>query len=94
MDHDLAFVVDDAASPHATFANRRLERRRDPLRQRIDRLHVVMSVDEQRGLAGRVIPFRENRGMTFRRPHLDLVGTERGEMILQMLRVRGHVLYM
>ncbi len=48
----LAFVVGGAAGVDVAVANRRLERRRRPLAERIGRLDVVVSVDERDRFAG------------------------------------------
>ena len=46
---DLAFVVDRATPVQIAVANLGLERRRGPFVQRIDRLHVVVPIDEGGG---------------------------------------------
>ena len=45
---DLALVVGGAARVDLAVADRRLERRRLPQLDRIDRLHVVVAVEEDR----------------------------------------------
>jgi hypothetical protein len=91
VDVDLALVVHDAAAPHATVADGGLERRALPLVEGIDRLHVVVPVDEERRLARRVVELCEHRGVPLRRPHLDALGTERAEILHQVLGVLHEV---
>ena len=52
----LALVVGGAARVDLAVAHRRLERRAGPQIDRIDRLHVVVAVEEDRRLARRVQP--------------------------------------
>ena len=52
----LALVVGGAARVDLAVADRRLERRRLPQLQRIDRLHVVVAVEQDRRRAGRAEP--------------------------------------
>ena len=54
----LALVVGRAAGEHPTADDDRLEGRRRPQVQRIDRLDVVMAVDQDRRRSGRVEPVR------------------------------------
>ena len=54
---DLAFVVGGAPRVELAFANGRLERRRFPELERVDRLNVVVAVEEDGGRAGSVQPF-------------------------------------
>ncbi len=61
VDVDLPLVVDDAATPEAPVALGRLEGRRRPLAQRIDGLHVVVAVHEERGLVRRASATRRTR---------------------------------
>ena len=56
LDVDLALVVAGAAGVDVVAADLGLEGRRVPLVQRIGRLHVVVAVEEDRGLAGRAEP--------------------------------------
>ena len=49
---DLALVVGRAASEHPVADDDGLERRRGPQVERVDRLHVVVAVDEDRGRVG------------------------------------------
>ena len=52
----LALVVGRAARIDLAVAHGRFERRRRPQVDRVDRLHVVVAVEENRRLAGRVEP--------------------------------------
>ncbi len=56
MDVDLALVVGRAPADHPVALDERLERRRLPQLDRIDRLHVVVAVDDDRRGVGRVEP--------------------------------------
>jgi hypothetical protein len=63
MEEDLALVVGGAAGQQLPVPLHRLERRRVPFIQRLDRLHVVVAVDEHgrgRWIGGR--PVREHGG--------------------------------
>ena len=53
---DLALVVGRAAAEQQPILPDRLERRRRPEIQRVDRLHVVMAVEQDGWLAGRFEP--------------------------------------
>ena len=52
MEMDLALVVGRAASEHPVANDDGLERRRGPQVERVDRLDVVMAVDEDGGRVG------------------------------------------
>ena len=52
VEMDLALVVGRAASEHPVPDDDGLERRRGPQVERVDRLHVVVAVDEDRGRVG------------------------------------------
>ena len=54
---DLALVVAGAAREDVVAADLRLEGRRLPLVQRVGRLHVVVAVEKDGGLARRAQPF-------------------------------------
>ncbi len=54
MDVHLAFVVGRTASVNVAVANGGFERRRCPKVERLGRLNVVMSIEEDRWFAGRV----------------------------------------
>ncbi len=71
--HGLAFVVagparDDDLAPAGERLDARLERRRLPQIERIDRLHVVMAV-EQHARAGCAVGFADDDRMTLGRTH-------------------------
>ncbi len=61
LDVHLAFIVDRAAGEDVVAANGGLERRRFPFVQRIGRLHIVVSVKEDGGLAGGREPLRVDK---------------------------------
>ena len=67
---DRAFVVRYAAGVEAAIADRRRERRADPLLQWIGRLYVVMTVDQHGGLARRAEPLGEDNRMAAGRDDL------------------------
>src|SRR5581483_8291001 len=72
--HGLAFVVAGAArhddlAPAGQRLDARLERRRLPLAQRVDRLHVVMTV-EQHARASCAVGLADDDRMALGRPHL------------------------
>jgi hypothetical protein len=56
----LAFVVRRPAREDVTVGHARFERRRIPKRQRINRLHVVVSVDHHRAASSNVRVFRND----------------------------------
>ncbi len=56
MHHDLSLVVDGAASEDLAVAHVAFERRRLPQIERVDRLHVVVAVNEHGRLPGRAEP--------------------------------------
>src|ERR1043166_3219748 len=60
MEEQLAFVVDGAAGEDLVVADRGLEGRRLPELERLGGLHVVVPIDEERGLAWSAAPFAEN----------------------------------
>src|SRR5256886_17041870 len=57
-------------------AHRRLEWRRGPLVQRLGRLHVVVTVDEQRGRAGHLGPDAPHHRVRAAREELNLAAAE------------------
>ena len=61
----LPFVVDCTAGIDVAVALGWLEGRREPFVERIGRLHIVVAVDEHRGLAGGVQPVSVDQGMAF-----------------------------
>ena len=72
VDMDLAFVVGGAAAEEIAAANRGLEGRRGPEFERLGRLDVVMAVEKDGGLAGRVQRFRVDQGMQLGRNDFDV----------------------
>ena len=101
--HRLAFVVagpardDDLAASGQRF-DARLERRRLPLVQRIDRLHVVMAV-KQHARAGNAVRFADHHRMALGRAHVgvkpmpaqvggDVLGG--GPALFLVRRIGGH----
>ena len=91
VDVDLPLVVDDAATPEPSVAHGRLEGGRDPLAERVDRLHVVVAVHEQRGLSRRAEPLGENGGMPGRGPHLDAAGAQTSHLRREVVGASPHV---
>ena len=65
LDVDLAFVVTGAARENVVAADLRLEGRRLPLVERVGRLHVVVAVEKDGGLARRIQPFRIDQRIAF-----------------------------
>ena len=70
---ELAFVVDCAASVNVVVALGGLERRRDPLVERVGRLHVVMRVAQHGRLAGSVQPVGIDQRMALGRNGFDVL---------------------
>ncbi len=66
----LALVVDRAATVQLAVAHRRVERRRRPQLERVDRLHVVMAVDQHRRRAGCAEPLAVCHGVPGGLEHL------------------------
>lgn len=67
----LTFVVDRTPGPTFTVDDDRIERRMGPLIDRVDRLDVVVTVDQYgRGSGGSTGPFRIHRRMSGRREQL------------------------
>ena len=64
---NLAFVIGCAACKNVAVLQNRFERRRIPKPQRIGRLHIVMSVDQNGAVFGSILIARPNDGMTTRR---------------------------
>src|SRR3990167_8679592 len=60
---DLALVVHHAAGVELAVAQGQLPGRREPLVERLGRLHVVVAVEEQGGFAGGVQPLAVDDGM-------------------------------
>ncbi len=91
MDVDLSFVVDGAAPVEEAITRFGLEGRRLPRIERVDGLHVVMAVDEERGFAGRVEPFGVDGGVAARRQHHRAIRPRLPERMHEVPRARGHV---
>ncbi len=62
--HHLAFVVDRAAGVDVAVALGGLEGRREPLVERVGRLHIVVTIDKHGRLAGGVQPVGIDQRMT------------------------------
>ena len=73
MGVDLALVVGGAAGQHVAVPDDRLERRARPEVERIDRLDVVMAVDDDGRRIGSVKPVRIDDRVAVRFGHLDVV---------------------
>jgi hypothetical protein len=65
LSDDLALVVDRASSVEVSIALRRLERRCEPLVERVRRLNIVVTVDEHGRLAGSMEPVSVDQRMPF-----------------------------
>ena len=72
VDMDLAFVVGGAAAEEIAAANGGLEGRRGPQIERLGGLNVVMAVEKDGGLAGRVQRFRVDQRMQLGRNDFDV----------------------
>jgi hypothetical protein len=72
----LSLVVGRAARVQPAIADRRLERRRGPLVERIGRLDVVMTVDEQRRRPRHVGPRAPDDGMRLAAEEFDVPASE------------------
>ena len=88
---DLALVVRRAARVDLAVAHRRLERRRRPEIQRIDRLHVVVAVEEDRRLPRCVEPVAVDHRMAGRVDQLHVAHPGAGERVGRPLRRAPHV---
>jgi hypothetical protein len=64
--HELAFVVRRTTAEDAAITDRRLERGRFPLSQRLRRLHIVMRIQQHRATTGDVLVFRQQHRMAGR----------------------------
>jgi hypothetical protein len=69
---DLPFIVGGAAAVQIAAANRWLEGRGRPQVQRLGRLHVVVAVEQDGRLAGRVQRFSIDKRVHFRRQDFDI----------------------
>ena len=73
VDVHLALVIGRAAAEQISAANGGFEGRRSPQIQRLGRLHIVVAVEQDRRLAGRVQRFAVHQRMHFRRDNFDIV---------------------
>ncbi len=88
---DLALVVDRAARVELAVAHRGFERRRRPELQRIDRLHVVVAVEEDGGRASGAEPFGVDHRMPGRLDETGAVHADAGEFGGRPLGAAPHV---
>src|SRR5260370_41996013 len=79
MDVDLAFIVGGATTEKIAVANSGFECRGGPKIKRLGRLHVVMAVKKDGGLAGRFQGFRVNQRMETGGGDLDVFEARRAE---------------
>jgi len=89
----LALVVDCAAGVDVLVALGRLERRRDPLVQRLRRLDVIMRVAQDRGLAGRVQPVGVDQRMALGRNDLHVLHADAAQTIGDKIRRAADVVF-
>ena len=75
----LALVVGGAASVDATVRDARLERRADPQLERVDRLDVVVRVDDDGRCARRMEPVRVHDRVAGRLGDLGMLETGIGQ---------------
>ncbi len=87
----LALVVGRAARVNLAVAHGCLKRRRRPEIQRIDRLHVVMAVEENRRLARRIEPVAVDDGIARGVDQADVLHPGRGQRVGGPLRRAPHV---
>ena len=73
---NLALVVGRAAGEEVAVPDGRLERRRGPLVEGIRRLHVVVTVEEQRRRARNLRPDAPDHGMNVAAQQLHVPGSE------------------
>ena len=85
MGVDLALVVGRAAGEHPAVDDHRLERRRRPQLDGIDRLDVVVAVDEHGRRIGRVEPVRVDDGMAAGLERLGVLDAGRCQRVGQPL---------
>ena len=78
---DLALVVGRAAGQHAAVDDDRLERRRGPQVERVDRLDVVVAVDEDRRGALGVEPVAVDDRVAARLGDLDVLDPGRARSV-------------
>ena len=92
MNEHLPLVVGRSASVQSVVANRGFERRRCPELERLHRLHVVMTVDEYRGLARSAEPLTIDDRMPGGGKQLDILQSDRAHVVSNPLRASLHVL--
>src|SRR5260370_12254422 len=80
MDVDLAFIVGGATTEKIAVANSGFECRGGPKIKRLGRLHVVMAVKKDGGLAGRFQGFRVDQRMEICGDDLDVFEARRAEV--------------
>ena len=88
----LALVVGGAAGVDLAVADGGLEGRAGPQVHRIDRLHVVVAVEEDRRLARRVQPVAVDHGVARRLNQLDVLQSRGAQRVGRPLRRLAHVL--
>ena len=91
MHPDLALVVDGAAGVEVAIADLRFERGRAPLVERIDRLDVVVAVDERCRERGIHEALRVHRGVPRRLEDLGMVESHLSSLSREVLRVAPDV---
>ena len=87
----LPLVVARAAAVHISAIDACRKRRKPPLTQRSRRLHVVVTVDQRRGLAARPRPFRIDDGMPRCRQFAHALQADRLQMRRQPSAAPLHV---
>jgi len=93
MNVDLALIVGRSTRVEPVITNRCFKRRRSPEFERLHRLHVVVSIDEYRWLAGRAKPLSINDGMSRSGKQLDILQTDRAHVVGNPLSASMHVLH-
>ena len=81
VDVDLPFVVGGAATVEIFSADGRLERGSSPQIERLGGLHVVMSVNQHRGLARRLKGFAVHEGMYLGWNHFHAIQARSAELL-------------
>ena len=87
----LPLVVGGAAREQLVVAHRRLERRRRPQLERVDRLHVVVPVEEHRRRAGRVQPVAVDDRVARRVDHPHVLEADGPQVIGGPVGAAAHV---
>ena len=88
---DLALVVGRAARVDLAVADRRLERRRHPEIQRIDRLHVVVAVEQDRRRVRRAEPVAVDDRIARRVDETDVLQADAAHLVGAPLGAALHV---